>query len=60
MICIEADEIHRCTQKKPELVDILIWLPLLDKFRTLNWGAIRQNLEFSGLLNSFSIEPVLV
>ena len=26
------------------------WLPRLDKFRTLNWGQIRKDLEFSGLL----------
>lgn len=25
----------------------IFWLPLLDKFRTLNWGVIKQDLEFS-------------
>ncbi len=26
------------------------WLPTLDKFRTLNWGVIKKDLQFSGVL----------
>ena len=29
------------------------WLPLVDEFRTLNWTAIKQELQFSGILGLF-------
>jgi len=27
------------------------WLPLLDRFRTVNWASIEQNMEFSNILS---------
>jgi len=33
----------------------LIWLPLLNEFRTVDWKGIKQELEFSGLLKRFSL-----
>lgn len=32
-----------------ELADSPNWLPLLSEFRTVDWKAIKQELEFSGL-----------
>lgn len=35
-----------------------IWLPLLDKFRTVNWMKIKSELQFSGILEMFpSVAP---
>lgn len=28
-------------------------LPLVDEFRTLNWTAIKQELQFSGIIGLF-------
>ena len=36
-----------------ELADSPNWLPLLDKFRTINWAKIKKELEFSGVLSMF-------
>lgn len=36
-----------------ELADSPIWLPLLDKFRTLNWKKIKDELGFRGILEMF-------
>lgn len=33
-----------------ELANTPNWLPLVDKFRTLNWVNVKQELEFSGIL----------
>lgn len=43
------------TLRKPfdtvlELAESPVWLPFLDKFRTLNWNTIIQELEFSAIL----------
>ncbi len=32
------------------------WLPLVDEFRTLNWVAIKRDLEFSKIFEMFSIK----
>lgn len=29
------------------------WLPIVDKFRTANWTAIKSELQFSGLFTTF-------
>jgi len=29
------------------------WLPIVDKFRTLNWTSIKSELQFSGIFNLF-------
>ena len=31
-------------------------LPLLDTFRTLNWTSIKSELQFSGILQNFSLQ----
>jgi len=36
-----------------ELADSPDWLPLLDKFRTVNWKKITSELQFSGILDLF-------
>ena len=35
--------------------DCLLWQGIVDKFRTLNWHSIKDELQFSGILNSFSV-----
>lgn len=32
---------------------VLSWLPLLDVFRTLDWGKIKDDLKFSNTLDLF-------
>ncbi len=31
----------------------LFWLPLVDRFRTVNWTGIKSDLQFSGILGMF-------
>ena len=38
-----------------ELADNPNWLRLVDEFRTLNWGSIKSELQFSGILGKFSL-----
>ena len=37
-----------------DLADNPILLPLVDKFRTINWSAIKRDLEFSKIFEIFS------
>jgi len=35
------------------LTSISILVPLVDKFRTVNWGYVKRELQFSGILRLF-------
>ena len=38
-----------------ELASTPNWLPIVDEFRTLNWTAIKSDLQFSGILGLFPL-----
>jgi hypothetical protein len=43
----------RVASYKNTLTGILSLLPLVDEFRTLNWTAIKQDIEFSKIFEMF-------
>jgi hypothetical protein len=48
---------NKALNDKNEPIDPVyyLWLPLLDMFRTLNWSKIKSELQFSGMLSTFSM-----